>query len=78
VKGRWCYLYRASDSTGATIDFLLSALRDAAAAKRLFRKRSEGADAFEEISLGPCEGEVGENVDWGGAGPEGNPSSGLP
>jgi transposase-like protein len=38
VKGRWCYLYRAIDSTGATIDFLLSALRDGAAAKRLFRK----------------------------------------
>ena len=38
VKGRWCYLYRAIDSTGATIDFLLSVLRDAAAAKRLFRK----------------------------------------
>ena len=30
VQGRWCYLYRAIDSTGATIDFLLSALRDAA------------------------------------------------
>ena len=38
VKGRWCYLYRAIDSRGATIDFLLSALRDADAAKRLFRK----------------------------------------
>jgi len=38
VQGRWCYLYRALDSTGATIDFLLSALRDAAAAKRLFRR----------------------------------------
>jgi IS6 family transposase len=37
VKGVWCYLYRAIDSTGATIDFLLSASRDAAAAKRLFR-----------------------------------------
>ncbi len=23
VKGRWCYLYRALDSTGATIDFVL-------------------------------------------------------
>src|SRR5215469_15955829 len=23
VKGRWCYLYRAIDSAGATIDFLL-------------------------------------------------------
>jgi transposase-like protein len=38
VKGRWYYLYRAIDSTGATIDFLLSAFRDADAAKRLFRK----------------------------------------
>jgi transposase, IS6 family len=38
VKGRWCYLYRAIDSKGATIDFLLSAFRDADAAKRLFRK----------------------------------------
>jgi transposase-like protein len=38
VKGRWCYLYRVIDSRGATIDFLLSALRDADAAKRLFRK----------------------------------------
>jgi len=38
VKGRWCYLYGAIDSTGVTIDFLLSALRDGAAAKRLFRK----------------------------------------
>ena len=32
VQGHWCYLYRAIDSTGATIDFLLSALRAAAAA----------------------------------------------
>jgi transposase-like protein len=38
VKGRCCYLYRAIDSTRAAIDFLLSVLRDAAAAKRLFRK----------------------------------------
>ena len=38
VKGRWCYLYRAIDSAGATIDFRLSAFRDADAAKRLFRK----------------------------------------
>jgi transposase-like protein len=37
VKGRWCYLYRALDSTGATIDFLLSAQRDGESAKRLFR-----------------------------------------
>ena len=38
VKGRWTYLYRAVDSRGQTIDFLLAAKRDAAAAKRFFRK----------------------------------------
>jgi transposase, IS6 family len=38
VKGRWTYLYRAVDSRGQTIDFLLSARRDTAAAKRFFRK----------------------------------------
>src|SRR6266851_4218964 len=44
VAGKWTYLYRAVDSTGATIDFLLSGKRDAAAAKRLFQKalRSPG------------------------------------
>ena len=34
IKGRDRYLYRAVDSTGQTIDFLLTARRDAAAAKR--------------------------------------------
>jgi IS6 family transposase len=38
VKGRWTYLYRAVDSRGQIIDFLLSAKRDAEAAKRFFRK----------------------------------------
>jgi len=38
VKGRWMYLYRAVDSRGQAIDFLLSAKRDAEAAKRFFRK----------------------------------------
>jgi len=44
VAGKWTFLYRAVDSTGATIDFLLSAKRDAAAAKRFFQKalRSDG------------------------------------
>ena len=38
VKGKEKYLYRAVDSTGQTIDFLLTAKRDASAAKRFFRK----------------------------------------
>src|SRR6516165_3444447 len=41
VKGKWRYLYRAVDSTGATLDFLLSAKQDAAAAKR-FQSKSAG------------------------------------
>jgi transposase, IS6 family len=44
VKGKWAYLYRAVDSTGATIDFLLSAQRDAAAAKRFFQKALRSPD----------------------------------
>ena len=42
VKGKWVYLYRAVDSTGATIDFLLSAKRDTAAAKRFLAKALGG------------------------------------
>ena len=38
MKGRWTYLYRAVNSRSQTIDILLSAKRDAVAAKRLFRK----------------------------------------
>jgi len=38
VKGRWCYLYRAIDSRGATIEFFLSASRDLEGAKSLFRR----------------------------------------
>jgi hypothetical protein len=44
VKGKWVYLYRAVDSTGATIDFLLSAKRDTAAAKRFLVKALGGAN----------------------------------
>ena len=38
VKGKDRYLYRAVDSTGQTIDFLLTAKRDTEAAKLFFRK----------------------------------------
>src|SRR5262249_50047504 len=38
VKGEDKYLDRAVDSTGQTIEFLLTAKRDAAGAKRFFRK----------------------------------------
>jgi transposase, IS6 family len=38
IKKRWYYLYRAVDSTGATLDFMLSAIRDAGAAERFFHQ----------------------------------------
>jgi putative transposase len=38
VKGAWKYLYRAVDKQGKTVDFLLTAKRDIAAAKRFFDK----------------------------------------
>lgn len=38
VKGKWKYLYRAVDSSGNTIDFMLSARRDRRAAKRFLCK----------------------------------------
>jgi transposase-like protein len=38
VQGRWCYLYRAVDSEGATVEFFMSAFRDVEAAKSLFRR----------------------------------------
>jgi IS6 family transposase len=38
VKKKWKYLYRAVDSKGNTIDFLLTARRDTEAAKRFLLK----------------------------------------
>ena len=43
VKGEDKYLYRALDSTGQTIDFLLTAKRDTAAAKRFLRKAMDAS-----------------------------------
>src|SRR5215469_12444877 len=44
VKGQWRYLYRALDSAGATLDFLLSAKRDAAAATKRFLAKALGGE----------------------------------
>src|ERR1700724_127915 len=43
VNGEDKYLYRALDSTGQTIEFLLTARRDTAAAKRFLRKAIEAS-----------------------------------
>jgi transposase-like protein len=52
VKGKWRYLYRALDSTGATIDFLLSTNRDAEAARRFLSKALQGAASKRSPSQG--------------------------
>jgi IS6 family transposase len=38
IKRQWYDHYRAVDSTGATLDFMLRAIHDAGAAEQLFRK----------------------------------------
>lgn len=47
VKGQWKYLYRAVDSQGNTLDFLLCAKRDASAAERFLRKTLKAAHTQE-------------------------------
>ena len=44
IKGQDRFLYRAVNSTGQTIDFLLTAKRDTAAAKRFFKKLLDPAN----------------------------------
>jgi putative transposase len=38
VKGKWVYLYRAVDSHGDTLDFMLSERRDEEAATAFFKQ----------------------------------------
>jgi hypothetical protein len=38
IKGKWCYLYRAVDSKGYTIDFWVSENRDKKSAEKFFKK----------------------------------------
>jgi IS6 family transposase len=44
IAGRWSYLYRAVDSRGETIDFVLSPNRDLIAAKLFLRLALSGAN----------------------------------
>lgn len=51
VKGVWKYLYRAVDKEGKTVDFLLTAKRDKAAAKRFFDKAMHASGVLEKVTM---------------------------
>src|ERR1019366_527852 len=51
VKGEWKYLYRAVDKAGDTVDFLLRAHRDMAAARRFFEQAIERNGAPEKVTI---------------------------
>jgi putative transposase len=51
VNGVWVYLYRAVDSLGNTIEFLLRKHRDAVAAKAFFRKAFRNNGRPEKVTI---------------------------
>ncbi len=51
VKGAWNYLYRAVDKEGNTVDFLLTAKRDKAAAMRFFKKAINSNYMPEKVAM---------------------------
>lgn len=51
VGGQWKYLYRAVDRMGQTVDFLLTARRDEAAARRFFEQAINLHDVPEKITV---------------------------
>lgn len=51
VKGEWGYLYRAVDKEGNTIDFLLRAHRDKAAARSYFEKSIDQNSLPETVTI---------------------------
>ena len=51
VAGQWKYLYRAVDRDGDTVDFLLTAKRDLAAARRFLARAIDLHDFPEKITI---------------------------
>ena len=51
VAGQWKYLYRAVDRAGDTVDFLLTAKRDMAAARRFLERAINLHDLPEKITI---------------------------
>ncbi len=55
VKGQWKFLYRAVDKEGNTVDFMLRAHRDKAAARRYFEKAIDQNGEPETITVDKSE-----------------------
>ncbi len=51
VAGHWKYLYRVVDRAGDTVDFLLTAKRDQAAARRFLERSINPHDVPEKITI---------------------------
>lgn len=51
IKWQWKYLYRAVDTSGQTIYFLLTTKRNAAAALRFFSKAIRHRDEPETVTI---------------------------
>jgi putative transposase len=51
IGGQWKYLYRAVDRLGQTVDFLLTAKRDEAAARRFFERAIDLHDVPDKVTI---------------------------
>jgi putative transposase len=51
VSGQWKYLYRAVDREGDTVDFLLTAKRDLAAARQFLQRAIDLNDVPKKITI---------------------------
>jgi transposase-like protein len=51
VKGEWKYLCRAVDKAGSTVDLLLRARRDKAAARRYFERAVDQNGILEPVTI---------------------------
>ena len=54
VAGQWKYLHRAVDKAGDTVDFLLTAKRDKAAAQRYLERAINLHGLREKVTIDKC------------------------